>query len=74
MFVQRYDFLRRIVQDEKTVLDLLRKNRNISGSKLCKKYPRLIVGCYMFRPQDIEKVLRGFPAEDVLGIGRRGWL
>lgn len=41
------------------------------ASKLCKKYPKLNGGCYMHRPQDIEKVLRGFPAEDVWGIGRR---
>ena len=41
------------------------------ASKLCKKYPKLKGGCYMYRPQDIEKVLRRFPAEDVWGIGRR---
>ena len=41
------------------------------ASKLCKKYPKLKGGCYMWRPQDIEKVLRKFPAEDVWGIGRR---
>ena len=42
------------------------------ASKLCKKkYPRLQGGCYMWRPEDIEKVLRRFPAEDVWGIGRR---
>ena len=41
------------------------------ASKLCKKYPGLRGGCYMHRPQDIEKVLRNFPAEDVWGIGRR---
>ncbi len=41
------------------------------ASKLCKKYPRLKGGCYMHRPQDIEKVLRMFLAEDVWGIGRR---
>lgn len=41
------------------------------ASKLCKKYPKLRGGCYMYRPQDIEKVLRTFPAEDVWGIGRR---
>ena len=28
-------------------------------------------GGYMHRPQDIEKVLKAFPAEDVRGIGRR---
>lgn len=41
------------------------------ASKLCKKYPRLNGGCYMYRLQDIEKVLRKFPAGDVWGIGRR---
>ena len=41
------------------------------ASKLCKKYPRLRGGCYMHRPQDIEKVLKKFPVEDVWGIGRR---
>ena len=41
------------------------------ASKLCKKYPRLNGGCYMHRPQDIEKVLRSFPVADVWGIGRR---
>ena len=41
------------------------------ASKLCKKYPKLQGGCYMHRPQDIEKVLRKFPVEDVWGIGRR---
>lgn len=41
------------------------------ASKLCKQYPRLRGGCYMHRPQDIEKVLRRFPIEDVWGIGRR---
>ena len=41
------------------------------ASKLCKQYPKLRSGCYMHRPQDIEKVLRKFPIEDVWGIGRR---
>ena len=41
------------------------------ASKLCKRYPKLQGGCYMYRPQDIEKVLKKFPAEDVWGIGRR---
>ena len=41
------------------------------ASKLCKQYPKLKGGCYMHRPQDIEKVLRKFPIEDVWGIGRR---
>ncbi len=41
------------------------------ASKLCKRYPKLNGGCYMYRPQDIEKVLRKFPVEDVWGIGRR---
>ena len=41
------------------------------ASKLCKQYPKLKGGCYMHRAQDIEKVLRGYPIEDVWGIGRR---
>ena len=41
------------------------------ASKLCKQYPKLRGGCYMYRPQDIEKVLRKFPVADVWGIGRR---
>lgn len=41
------------------------------ASKLCKQYPKLRGGCYMHRPQDVEKVLRKFPIEDVWGIGRR---
>lgn len=41
------------------------------ASKLCKQYPKLRGGCYMHRPEDIEKVLRKFPIEDVWGIGRR---
>lgn len=41
------------------------------ASKLCKQYPKLLGGCYMHRPQDIEKVLKKFPLEDVWGIGRR---
>ena len=39
--------------------------------KLCKQYPKLQGGCYMYRLQDIEKVLKKFPIEDVWGIGRR---
>ena len=41
------------------------------ASKLCKSYPKLRGGCYMHREQDIEKVLRNYPVEDVWGIGRR---
>ncbi|MBQ5435418.1 MAG: Y-family DNA polymerase, partial [Bacteroidales bacterium] len=41
------------------------------ASKLCKQYPKLQGGCYMYRPADIEKVLRKFPVEDVWGVGRR---
>ena len=41
------------------------------ASKLCKQYPKLQGGCFMHRPQDIEKVLRTFPVADVWGIGRR---
>ena len=41
------------------------------ASKLCKHYPKLRGGCYMHRPEDIEKELKRFPIEDVWGIGRR---
>ena len=41
------------------------------ASKLCKQYSKLKGGCYMHRPEDIEKVLRKYPIEDVWGIGRR---
>ena len=41
------------------------------ASKLCKQYPALRGGCFLHRPQDIEKVLRQFPVGDVWGIGRR---
>ena len=41
------------------------------ASRLCKKYPKLRGGCYMHRPQDIEKVLKKLPIEDDWGIGRR---
>ena len=41
------------------------------ASKLCKQYPKLRGGCFLHRPEDIEKVLRKFPVADVWGIGRR---
>lgn len=41
------------------------------ASRLCKKYPKLNGCCIMNRPEDIEKVLRKFPVEDIWGIGRR---
>ncbi|MCI2082980.1 MAG: Y-family DNA polymerase [Bacteroidales bacterium] len=41
------------------------------ASKLCKTYPKLQGGCYMNRPEDIEKVLKKFPVNDVWGIGRK---
>ena len=41
------------------------------ASKLCKQSPKLRGGCYMHRAQDIEKVLRKYPIEDVWGIGRK---
>lgn len=41
------------------------------ASKLCKQYPKLNGGCWMYKPQDVEKVLRRFPVADVWGIGRR---
>lgn len=41
------------------------------ASKLCKQYPKLHGACLMYRPEDIEKVLRRFPIEEVWGVGRR---
>lgn len=41
------------------------------ASKLCKQYPKLNGACFLHRPQDIEKVLRKFPIEDVWGVGRK---
>lgn len=41
------------------------------ASRLCKRYPRLEGVCLMHRPEDVEKVLRNLPIEDVWGIGRR---
>lgn len=41
------------------------------ASKLCKKYPKLKGCCFMHRSEDIEKVLKSFPIEDVWGVGRR---
>lgn len=41
------------------------------ASKLCKQYPKLEGCCYMYRPEDIEKVLRKYPIGDIWGVGRR---
>ena len=41
------------------------------AAELCKSYPKLRGGCYMHRKEDIEKVLRKTPIEEVWGIGRR---
>lgn len=41
------------------------------ASKLCKQYPKLKGCCLMYRPEDVEKVLRKFPVGDVWGIGRK---
>lgn len=41
------------------------------AAELCKSYPKLRGGCFMHRMEDIEKVLRRWPIEDVWGIGRR---
>lgn len=41
------------------------------ASKLCKQYPKLRGGCYMYKQEDIEKVLKKFPLDDIWGIGRR---
>ncbi len=40
------------------------------ASKLCKEYPKLNGCCVMHRAEDIEKVLKKLPIEDVWGIGR----
>lgn len=41
------------------------------ASKLYKQYPATKGGCYMHRREDIEKVLKRFPIDDIWGIGRR---
>lgn len=41
------------------------------ASKLCKQYPKTNGGCFMHKPQQIEKVLKNFPIEDIWGIGRK---
>lgn len=41
------------------------------ASRLCKQYPKLQGGCYMHKPEDIEKVLKKIPLEDIWGIGRK---
>ena len=41
------------------------------ASKLCKQYPKLNGCCYMYRAEDIEKVLRRFPIGEVWGVGQR---
>jgi len=41
------------------------------ASKLCKKYSKLEGCCFMYRPEDITKVLTQFPIEDIWGIGRK---
>jgi DNA polymerase V len=41
------------------------------ASKLCKKYTKLEGCCLMYRTEDITKVLKTFPIEDIWGIGRR---
>jgi DNA polymerase V len=41
------------------------------AAELCKRYPKLRGGCYMYREEDITKVLKNTPVEDVWGIGRR---
>lgn len=41
------------------------------ASKLCKSYPKLNGSCFMYREEDIAKVLKKFPIGDVWGIGRR---
>lgn len=41
------------------------------ASKLCKSYPKLNGCCYMYRDEDITKVLSTFPLSDIWGIGRK---
>lgn len=41
------------------------------ASKLCKQYPKLKGSCLMYRPADIEKVVKTYPIGEVWGIGRR---
>ena len=41
------------------------------ASKLCKQYPKLRGGCYLYKPADIEKVLKTYPIDEVWGIGRQ---
>ncbi|MEG2061048.1 MAG: Y-family DNA polymerase [Alistipes sp.] len=41
------------------------------ASHLCKTHPKLLGGCYMHRPCDIEKVLRKTEIGEVWGIGRK---
>lgn len=41
------------------------------AASLCKHYPALNGGCYLHRPEDIEKVLKKTEISDVWGIGRR---
>ncbi len=41
------------------------------ASALCKQYPKLNGSCLMYRPEDIEKVLRGLTIDQVWGIGRK---
>ncbi len=41
------------------------------ATKLCKQYPKLNNSCVMHEQQDITKVLKNFPVEDIWGIGRK---
>lgn len=41
------------------------------ATKLCKGYPKLNNSCLMYEQQDIAKVLKKFPVEDIWGIGRK---
>ncbi len=41
------------------------------ASQLCKNYPKLNGACLMYKKEDIEKVLRKTPIEDIWGIGYR---
>lgn len=41
------------------------------ASKLCKKYPKLEGACFMYREEDIIKVLKKTPINDIWGIGRK---
>lgn len=42
-----------------------------TASKLCKQYPKLQGGCYMYRREDTDKVLRKIAINEIWGLGRK---